>query len=213
MRIKGPRLGLWLVLAVLTGVVGHYLFVATPPGPRDVRQFDPDRTAAIELDMWRAYYDKRNTALFLGLTTLNREMYRCPRSTAARIAYRFARAAAAFGNLRSGYEQVLPDLEEGYRIARGWSQLTYEPALIARAELAWWVARRTPGKNSPEQVGDLIADLNAQFYGVPKTRVLEASILRARAGKLRDEGGPSADWAEVARLLNASYRSLHAGVN
>jgi hypothetical protein len=200
------------VTMVMFAVAGYAGFVSTPPG-RDVRAFDPDRTAALEVAMWKAYYDKRNVALFLDLVTLNREMYRCPRSTAARIAFHFARAAAAFGNLRSGYEQVLPDLEEGYRIARDWSQLTYDPATIANAELAWWVARRLPGKDSPEQVGDLIADLNAQFYNVPKARVLEASILRARAGRLRDEGGPSANWPEVARLLTESYRSLHAGVN
>ena len=62
--------------------------------------------------MWKAYYDKRNVALFLDLVTLTRETYRCPRSTAARIAFHFARAAATFANLRSEYEQVLPDLED-----------------------------------------------------------------------------------------------------
>jgi hypothetical protein len=147
MQIKGSRLGGWLVLGLLGGVVGYFGFVSTPP-PRDVRNFDPARTAALELEMWQAYYDKRNTGLFFGLVTLNREMYRCPRSTAVRIAFRFARAAATFGKLRSGYEEVLPDLEAGYRIARDWSQLTYEPALVAKAELAWWVARRTEGRNT-----------------------------------------------------------------
>ncbi|HXT69041.1 MAG TPA: hypothetical protein VN700_04780 [Vicinamibacterales bacterium] len=205
--------GFWLVLGLLSAVTGYFGFIATPAGPRDVRKFDPDRTAALELDMWKAYYEKRNVALFFDLVTLNREMYKCPRSTATRIAFHFARAAATFGNLHKDYEQVLPDLEDGYRIARDWSQQPYEPAIIAKAELAWWVARRIPGKNSPEQVGDLIAELNSQFYGVPKAKVLEASILRARAGKLRDEGGPNANWTEVARLLIESYRTLHAGVN
>ena len=204
---------LWSAVAVLVLGGGYFGFVATPSGPRDVRKFDADRTAALELDMWKAYYDKRNVALFIDLVTLNREMYKCPRSTAARIAFHLARAAATFGNLRSEYEQVLPDLEEGYRIARDWSGAQYDPAVIAKAELAWWVARRIPGKNSPEQVGDLIADLNAQFYGVAKDKVLEASVLRARAGRLRDEGGPNANWTEVSRLLFESYRSLHAGVN
>ena len=73
--------------------------------------------------------------------------------------------------------------------------MTYDPAVIAKAELAWWIARRIPGKDSPEQVGALIADLNAQFYGVPREKVLEASILRARAGRLRDEGGPGRELA------------------
>jgi hypothetical protein len=202
-----------LIAVVLVGIAGYAGFIAIPAGPRDVRAFDPDRTAALEVDMWKAYYDKRNVALFLDLVTLTREMYRCPRATAARIAFHFARAGATFGNLRSAYDQVLPDLEAGYRIARDWSKLSYDPSAIAKAELAWWIARRIPGKDSPEQVGGLIADLNAQFYGVARERVLDASVLRARAGKLRDEGGPSADWREVGRLLIASYRSLHAGVN
>ena len=44
-------------------------------------------------------------------------------------------------------------------------------------------------------------------------RVLAASVLRARAGRLRDEGGPNANWAEVGRLLIESYRALYKGVN
>jgi hypothetical protein len=204
---------LLLLLIVLLGFGGYAVFISTPAGPRNVRAFDPDRTAVLETEMWKAYYDKRTVALFNGLMQVTREMYRCPRSTAFRIAFHFARAASAFGNLRRDYEQVLPDLEDGYRIAKSWSGLSYDPATIARAELAWWVARRVPGKDSPEQVGGLIADLNAQFYGVPRENVLEASILRARAGKLRDVGGPSADWTEVGRLLTESYRSLKKGVN
>ena len=202
-----------LVAVVLLAVFAYAGFISTPSGPRDVRVFDPDRTAAIEVNMWKAYYEQRNVALFRDLVTLNREMYRCPRSTAVRIAYHFSRAASAFAHLRSGYEQVLPDLEAGYRIARDWSGLSYDPAVIARAELAWWIARRIPEMSSPEEVGGLIADLNAQFYGVARERVLEASILRARAARLRDEGGPSANWAEVGHLLTESYRSLHKGVN
>ena len=48
---------------------------------------------------------------------------------------------------------------------------------------------------------------------VPREKVLEASILRARAGRLRDEGGPYANWPEIGRLLTESHRSLHKGVN
>jgi len=211
--VSGRRRVVVLIAIVLVSVFIYAGFVATPSGPRDVRAFDPDRTAAIEVDMWKAYYEKKNVSLFLDLVTLTREMYRCPRATAVRIAYHFARAAATFANIRSAYEQVLPDLEDGYRIVREWSGLTYDPAVIAKAELAWWIARRIPDKDSPEQVGALIADLNAQFYAVPRERVLEASILRARAGRLRDEGGPYANWPEIERLLTESYRSLHKGVN
>jgi hypothetical protein len=203
-----------LVVAAAVLAIGIYAgCVATPSGPRDIRVFDPARAADREVAMWQAYYDKRHVALFRHLVVQTRDTYRCTWWTASRIAFSLGRAAATFGNLRGGYDQVLPDLEAGYARARDWAGGAYDPAAVARAELAWWVARRVPGQDSPEQVGALIADLNALIYDVPRERVLEASVLRARAGKLRDQGGARADWAEVARLLHASYRSLRAGVS
>ena len=51
------------ILAALVGAVavGAYgLFIARPAGPRSLHVFDPDRTAAMELDTWQAYYAHRN---------------------------------------------------------------------------------------------------------------------------------------------------------
>jgi hypothetical protein len=199
------------LLAVLCAALAYALFW-TPPGPRTLRAFDPDRTAALELSMWQAYYQKRNVRLFADLVTMGHEQYRFPWAKAARHGFHLARAAATFAKIRSDYEQVLPDLERAYTIARDWTGAGFDPGAVARAELAWWVARRTPGQSSAEQVGQLIADENALLYEVPRERVLEASLLRARAGKLRDDGGERADWVEVSRLLKQSYRALHAAV-
>jgi hypothetical protein len=201
-----------VVTLCLAGAAYYGLAVARPAGPRSLRVFDPDRTAELELDMWRAYYDKRNVRLFADLVTLTHEQFRYPWAKAGRASQHLARAAATFGNARGNYEQVLPDLERAYAIARDWTNAGFDPAAVARAELAWWVARRMPGENSAEQVGVLIARENALLYEVPFERVLEASTLRARAGKLRDDGGEKADWAEVGRLLRESYRQLHAAV-
>ena len=207
------RSRLFLLFVVVSAVLGYAFFVSKPAGPRDIRAFDPDRVADLELDMWQAYYQKRNAALFRDLVVLTRETYRMTWWQASRMSYHLAHAAATFGNARSDYEQVLPDLTAGYRIAHDWTGATYDPAVVARAELAWWVARRVPGQDSPEQVGALIAELNALLYSVPKEKVLEASVLRARAGKLRDQGGADANWFDVERLLRNSYRALHAAVN
>ncbi len=201
-----------LVLLVVLMAALYGVFIATPEGPRTLRAFDPDRTAELELDMWQAYYAKRNVRLFSDLVTLNHEQYHYTWARAAQVGFYFGRAASTFAKIRADYEQVLPDLARGYAIAKDWTQSSFDPVAVARAELAWWVARRTPGQDSPEQVGGLIADLNAMLYGVPRERVLEASVLRARAGKLRDEGGEQANWAEVGRLLKESYRALHTAV-
>jgi hypothetical protein len=188
------------------------LAVWPPRGPRDLTVFDPDRLAELETDMWQAYYAHQNLRLFAGLVTMLREQYRYSWAKAAVAGFHLARAARTFGDSRSNYEQVLPDLESGYRIMRDWTASSFEPQAVARAELAWWVARRIPGGNSAEQVGRLIAEENALLFGVPPDRVLEASTLRAEAGRLRDEGGSQADWPTVSQLLRQSYRQLHAAV-
>jgi len=207
------RKGILLAAAAAMAALYYGLFIATPSGPRTLRAFDPDRTAALELDMWQAYYDKRNARLFTDLIVLTHEQNRYPWAKATRASFHLARAAATFAKIRSDYEQVLPDLQRAYTIARDWTGAGFDPGSVAKAELAWWVARRVPGQDSPDHVGALIADLNAQLYEAPRERVLEASVLRARAGKLRDNGGANADWVEVSRLLQAYYRSLHQAVN
>jgi hypothetical protein len=199
------------VLIVLVAAV-YGIFLATPEGPRSLRAFDPDRTAELELDMWQAYYAGRNVRLLTDLVTLNHDQYRYSWARASHAGFHLARAASTFAKIRSDYDQVLPDLERAYSIAKEWTNASFDPKSVARAELAWWVARRVPGQDSPEQVGALIADLNALLYAVPRERVLDASVLRARAGRLRDEGGERADWTEVGRLLRDSYRALHAAV-
>src|SRR5262245_24517949 len=109
---------LFYLLLVVASVLGYAFVVSTPKGPRDIRVFDPDRVADLELDMWQAYYQKRNATLFRDLVVLTRETYRMTWWQSSRMSYHLARAAATFGNARSDYEQVLPDLTAGYRIAR-----------------------------------------------------------------------------------------------
>jgi hypothetical protein len=209
MKARRMLLGLLVLLAVAI----YALFFVTPSGARSLREFNPDRTAALEVDMWKAYYKGENVRLFRGLVTLTHEQFRYSWARALQASFHLGRAAARFAKMRSDYDTVLPDLEAGYTIARDWTEDTFDPKAVAKAELAWWVARRIPGQNSPENVGGLIADENALLYHVPRERVLEASILRARAGRLRDDGGENADWAEVSRLLIESFRALHAAIH
>ena len=202
----------WLAILALFTVGAAYVLGAAPSGPRSLRQFDPDRTAALELDMWQAYYAKDKVRLFRVLVTLLHEQNRYSWGRAIQAGFYLARAASTFSEIRSDYEQVLPDLERAYAIERDWLKAGFDPAAVARAELAWWVARRVPGQDSPENVGRLIAVENGLLYEVPTQTVLSASVLRARAGRLRDEGGDRADWPQVSALLHQSFRELHAAV-
>jgi hypothetical protein len=140
------------------------------------------------------------------------EQYHYSWATAAREGFHLARAAATFADLDAHYERVLPDLEQAYARARGWMQAGFDPRAVARAELAWWVARRTP-QNSAEQVGRLIAEEYALLYEAPIDRVARAAFLRAEAARLRDDNARQPDWEQIGGLLRESYRALLIGLN
>jgi hypothetical protein len=198
--------------ALLTGVAYYVVAVRTPPGPRSLRVFDPERTADLELGMWQAYYRKEKPRLFALLVTLLHEQNRYPWSKATVAGFHLARAAAVFGDARGDYDRVLPDLARAYAIARDWTGSGFDPGQVARAELDWWVARRTPGQNAPSQVGALIAEEYARLYEVPREAVAHAAALRAEAAALRDRGGEKADWKTISALLHDSYRALRTAL-
>ena len=184
-------------------------FALTPPrGPRSLREFDADRLASLETRMWQAYYSKERARLFGLLATLLHEQYHYSWATAAVEGFHLARAAATFGDLKDHYEVVLPDLEASYGRVRAWTGATFDARAVARAELAWWEARRVPGRNSAEQVGQLIAEEYALLYESSPPAMAVPALLRAQAAALRDAQGDHPDWSTIAGLLQQSYREL-----
>jgi hypothetical protein len=205
------RLALLIVVMLIAALAAY---AVTPPGgERSMRRFDPARMASLETGMWQAYYAKQRVALFRGLVTMLHEQYHYSWARAARDGFYLARAAARFGELRDRDDTVLPDLERAYTDARDWTHAHFDPAAVARAELAWWVARRLPGQDSVDHVGRLMADEYALLYDVPIERVANAALLRAEAGRLRDDTARQPDWREIERLLLDAYRSLLVGIN
>jgi hypothetical protein len=197
-----------LILLVVILVFG-VAFACTPPrGPRSMRHFNPARLAELEVGMWQAYYAKERARLFTLLVTMLHEQYRYSWAIAAVEAFHLARAAATFSELRSGYEAVLPDLEAAYATAKAWTHAGFDPRAVARAELAWWIARRVPGQDSPEQVGALIAEEYALLYETRREAVAAAALARAEASALRDAQADRPDWETIRQLLEQSYRDL-----
>jgi hypothetical protein len=173
-----------------------------------MKQFDAARMADLELRMWQAYYGKERLRLFTLLVTMLHEQYHYSWAVATNEGFHLARAAATFGDLRSDYEVVLPDLVAAYATARTWLRAGFDGKAVARAELAWWVARRIPGRNSPEQVGELMADQYALLYETTRDLVASSALLRAEAAALRDAQAASPDWDTIGRLLLQSYTEL-----
>jgi hypothetical protein len=204
------------VFLVACGMVVAFALalVLTPPrGARSMREFNPPRLADLEVRMWQAYYAKERLRLFGLLVTMLREQYHYSWATATLEGFHLARAAATFGDLHGGYDVVLPDLEAAYAKAKSWTHAEFDPRAVARAELAWWVARRVPGQNSAEQIGGLIADEYALLYETTRARVEAAALLRAQAAALRDAQAGRPDWERIRRLLLQSYSELRSALS
>jgi hypothetical protein len=215
--MRGNVSSRWSELGIVIGVlvVGSvvYWFAASPPGQRTLRRFNSDRLADLEVRMWQAYYAKQRLRLFSLLVTMLQEQYRYSWATATVEGFHLARAAATFGAATSNYEVVLPDLEKAYSTAKEWLHAGFDPAAVSRAEIAWWIARRIPGEDSPENVGNLMAESYALLYEAPRSSVVAAAILRARAAKLRDIQAQQPDWVAIEELLKQSYRELRTALN
>lgn len=224
MAERGGR-GRSVLVVVALAAIYFLVAVRAPSGPRSLRVFDADRLAELELGMWQAYYAKQRFTLFRLLVVMLREQYHYSWQKAVVAGYHLAKAAATFGEATGDYDRVLPDLEEGYAIARDWTGATFDPAAVARAELSWWTARRDPasgtGADKNRVVAARMTDLYALLYAAPRERVAEAARLRVEAADLRDRGADAADfdrdprgvdWKGVSYLLHQSYRSLHDAV-
>jgi hypothetical protein len=168
-----------VALLVVAGLVA--LTFVPPPGPRSLKAFDPDRVADLEVDIWQAYYKQERLRLFRGLLTLLREQNRYSWARATQQAFYFATAASTFATANGDYERVVPDLTKGFAVMRAWTGASFDPEAVAKAELAWWVARRVPGQDAPAHVGRLMAQVNAQSYvhrgGPNRGAILEAHVV------------------------------------
>jgi hypothetical protein len=182
--------------------------------------FEPDRLAALETAMWKAYYRRQPARLFGHLVRGLREQAHAswPRALVASLF--LTRGAAGFARSSGDYERFAPDIARGYRLLG--LPKTVDAEEVARRELRWWVVRREIGLAAGAAAGDAITRLYSALYDVPETAVAEAGRLRGVAAEIRDRGA-NADpdgatgtgrtyWPEVARLLRASYRALHAAL-
>jgi hypothetical protein len=185
------------------------------------RDFDPDELARLETRMWKAYYRRQPARLFGTLVQALRAQAGAswPRALAASLL--LTRAAAGFARSTGDYERFAPDIGRAYRLLGLPEEVDVEE--VARRELRWWTIRREMGLAAGEAAGDVITDLYAAIYQVPRERVAEAGRLRGMAAEVRDRGAAEdiegstgagrAYWPQVAKLLRDSYRSLRLALD
>jgi len=192
---------LLVLLFLVAGLLSRFLLNRPP--------FDPVVVGKAEAGMWQAYYTGNQGRIAVYLVQLLRTQYGLTPLEAKRVGEQFAAAAMAFKSATGDYTaKVLPPLIDAYSRLGEATGSTFEPARVAEAELAWWVARRAGGPDSTEVVGRKIGELYATLHGEEHPAFQEAGLLRARAAHLRDVGGKNADWSEIQAMLIQSYTAL-----
>lgn len=210
--MKYVRMGCFglLLLLLLSGAIAGWVLLRTPGFSRD---FDPAVLAGAETRMWEAYYKGDKDSLGLELLTLMREQFGLSYKDAVQLTMVLGKATMRFHGQQSDYRNtVLPGLVEFYTQTKELGGGSWDPQEAAQAELDWWVARRTPGEDSAEQVGAKISHLYTVLYGASNPQIVQAGYIRAEAAALRDEGGLDADWGRIESMLVNSYTALRAGV-
>ncbi|MDZ4815977.1 MAG: hypothetical protein SGI71_06885 [Verrucomicrobiota bacterium] len=175
--------------------------------------FDPGLVAKSETNQWKAYYEKQPLLLLVELASTLQNQFGLNEKDAGAVAQLFMHAAMGFRTSSLDKKTIQVELMAGYNIIQKASGLNFDPAEVARAEFAWWIARRTPGQDSSEQIGRLISDLYKTIYGKSNPDIIHAAMKRAEAAHVRDSSASKGqtDWVTVEKLLVESYTSLKKG--
>lgn len=184
----------------------------------NLRNFDYQKVAKLDSDMWRAYYNHQFFKLFGQLLKLIRSQLGLSWFLTIRLAYHAGWAAVDYRiRKKKGIksERVLKNLIHFYKIISDNSIKPFDYMEAAKLELAWWEIHRRSYRNNKE-LEQSLADAAAVMYDISPTALKEYAHYRAEAMILpRHEGDDQkvpTDWNEVERLLVKAWGSLHAAV-
>ncbi len=181
--------------------------------------FDPERVARLETMAWRAYYDRRWSALLYFTERACADQFHVPFPDSVRAAYYATRGALAFKPIENNIGLAVGALVRYYAIVRRHSNITFDPVEVARAEIRYWVVhRRLSGSGDHEELVDTFARLHAVTFDLAPARARESAEFRTRAAIVVDDitarrsVDVDGDWGRVELLLRRCYRSLAAAI-
>jgi hypothetical protein len=184
-----------------------------------LRPFDPDRTAWLETEGWRTYYDRDWLGVLRTILRISQEQFRIPFPVSLLSAYYATRAAAAWAPIKNDPEKSRAYYEKFYRLARRFSGLRFDPCRVAELELRYNdVHRRLVGQDDKREFVETMVELHAALFGLPPERVRESAEARVEAANAVDRitGRTStdvvADWRRVEEALQRCYRSIYDGL-
>jgi hypothetical protein len=187
---------------------------ATPA--RRLDTFEPDKIGQLEQQTWEAYYYRdwpRLSQLLLELFQGQFGLYLPQALEAATLASRAQLAFAERGARDGVAEQYMRQL---YALGLQPSGGSYDPARVAKLEVAWWTAHRNQSQ-APDlrEVEEALTALYAELVTLSPGEVGVAARHRARAVQVSDQWqNQGKDRAspllkQVREELVLSYQALH----
>lgn len=182
-----------------------------------LKQFEPEKVAALELNMWRAYYNHNFFRLFFLLRKLIKTQFHLGGIDPIKAAYYAASAAIQF-RLQRGKEnkkKISGKLISFFEIIAKNGIEAFDHRKVAELELEWWLVDRYPERYYDTREQALAAAM-AMLYNVEPERLAIYARNRAEAMVLQDKAeteNKEADWQKIGALLKESYVSLYESVN
>jgi hypothetical protein len=181
--------------------------------------FDADRVAFYEAHGWRAYYDRDWPRLLRLIVGLCQEQFHIPFPQSLRAAYFVTRASIAWVPADHDEARVQYFYQRFYEIARRYSGLTFDPAVVAALELRYNdVHRRLSGQPDKTEFIQVMTELHSAIFSIAVEAARLSAEERVLANNTVDEitsersPDPEADWEALEAHLRACYRSIAEAV-
>ena len=183
---------------------------------KNLKKFNPDKIAKLDLNMWQAYYDHNFFKLFILLLRLNHEFFGLDYLHTLQAAYYTASAAINF-RLSKGNERpeiIIGKLTKLFGIISDNNVEKFDYKKEAELEFGWWMTDRYP-KLYQASREDGLAHAMATIYNTDYLKLKEYADYRAQAMVLQDEAtamGKEANWDRIESLLKKSFNSLYKNI-
>ncbi|MGC1177008.1 MAG: hypothetical protein WA843_02960 [Candidatus Saccharimonadales bacterium] len=182
----------------------------------DLRQFDYEKVATHDTNMWRAYYNQNYIKLFGELVLLTKEQMGLPWLSTLRAGYYSARAAADFQITkgREDYARILRNVTKFYCLVSDNCSEPFDFDRAAELEVEWWDIHRYPNKYE-RTLEQSLADNMAVLYQTDASNLEEYAHYRAAAmllPKRYDKQEALVERQTIYGLLVRSWQSLHHNV-
>lgn len=211
--MKSLRYGIVLLFACLTAAQSVAAPFRLP--------MQSAKLAELEATMWRAYYEQDYVRLSYRIYQLFSEEFTLSTYSALRASIHATKAASIMRSLphsttvESYQELILPHLTKFFDVLKKDLNGSYDSQQVAKAELAWWITRRTKERNDLKKIGLQIAKVYSLLTNKNNPHIDKAGYLRAKAAWIRDEQNGKAgrvDWPQIESLLKQSYENLAIGL-